>query len=149
MGKSYPLIVTDKASPAFKFDAQQGFILSKAQQARAEDLFIAWYRRQTRARVSALVEAYVQRYHFEVSAIRITNARTRWGSCSGKNALNFTYRLVMAPAEVLEYVIVHELVHTRVKNHSKQFWDAVLAIRPGYKQERAYLKAHGLAFTLD
>ena len=149
LGKPYLLSLTEKTSPAFKFDPKQGFILARSQQTRAKDLFIAWYRRQTRSKVSALVESYIQRYHFEVTAIRITSARTRWGSCSGKNALNFTYRLVMAPAEVLEYVVVHELVHTRVKNHSKQFWDAVSAIRLGYKQERAYLKAHGLAFTLD
>jgi predicted metal-dependent hydrolase len=75
-------------------------------------------------------------------SIRITGARTRWGSCHG-DKLNFTYRLVMAPLEVIDYVVVHELVHIEIKNHSKTFWKRVEKIMPGYKRRRRWLRENG------
>ena len=82
----------------------------------------------------------------KAARIRITGARTRWGSCAGER-LNFTYRLAMAPLEVIDYVIVHELVHIEVKNHSKTFWKRVEKIMPGYKRRRRWLKENG--YSLD
>jgi len=86
---------------------------------------------------------------FQVGSVRITSAKTRWGSCSGKNNLNFTYRLSMAPLSAVEYVVVHELMHTRIKNHSPQFWHAVEAVLPHWKKERVWLRKNGLKLTLD
>lgn len=149
LGKQYPLNVVSKSSSSLKFDEKTGFTLSAADRSEALELFIAWYRKQTRTFVSSLINDYIKRYHFQVNDLRITSARTRWGSCSGKNTISFTYRLIMAPPEVVEYVVVHELVHTQIKNHSAQFWAAVAAIRPGYKKERAHLKTNGLAYTLE
>jgi len=111
-------------------------------------LFIAWYRKQTRKLVSAYIQAYVRSHGFKPGKLRITSARTRWGSCSGRNDLNFSYRLAMARESAVEYVVVHELVHTRVKNHSAAFWKAVTEIYPTWKQERAWLNQYGLQLHL-
>jgi len=73
--------------------------------------------------------------------LRITNARKRWGSCSVKGNLNFTWRLIMAPLQVIDYVVVHELVHIKEKNHSKNFWNHVSSYLPDYKQKRKELKS--------
>jgi predicted metal-dependent hydrolase len=73
-------------------------------------------------------------------AFRLSNARTRWGSCSHKNALNFTWRLVLCPQATVDYVVVHELCHIAVKNHSAAFWQKVNAVLPGYQEQRKWLK---------
>jgi len=75
--------------------------------------------------------------------IRISSARTRWGSCSSRGTLSFTYRLVMAPPDVVDYVVLHELVHTQIHNHSKTFWNKVAKLMPDYKPRLAWLKKNG------
>lgn len=148
LGKQYPLHIVQRQSPKFGFNEKQGFLLSASHQSQAEQLFIAWYRKQTRKLVSAYIQAYVRSHGFKPGELRITSARTRWGSCSGRNDLNFSYRLAMARESAVEYVVVHELVHTRVKNHSTAFWKAVTEIYPTWKQERAWLNQYGLQLHL-
>lgn len=75
--------------------------------------------------------------------ITIRSQHSRWGSCSGKGNLNFNCLLVLTPAEVLDYVVVHELCHRKEMNHSKQFWAEVARILPDYKTSRAWLKENG------
>ncbi len=71
--------------------------------------------------------------------------RTRWGSCSGKGNLNFNCLLLLAPPEVLDYVVVHELCHRKEMNHSKAFWELVAKVCPDYKAHRKWLKEYGAA----
>jgi hypothetical protein len=80
---------------------------------------------------------------FRYATIRITSAKTRWGSCGSSGSLNFPWRLVMAPLDVIDYVIVHELVHLRIRNHSKRYWEAVKRIMPDYKARLDWLKQNG------
>ena len=79
--------------------------------------------------------------HYEKITIR--NQKTRWGICSQTGTLSFNYRLMMAPPEVIDYVIVHELCHLTSMNHSKAFWNKVAGILPDYIQRKQWLKAHG------
>ena len=75
--------------------------------------------------------------------IEIRDQRTRWGSCSPKGTLSFNWRLALAPLEVLDYVVVHELCHLREPNHSPRFWRLVTERRPGWREQRAWLREHG------
>jgi predicted metal-dependent hydrolase len=75
--------------------------------------------------------------------IRIGAQRTLWGSCSPRGTVSFNWRLVLAPFEVLDYVVVHELCHLRVLNHSPQFWRLVDRHRPGWHEQRDWLRRHG------
>lgn len=75
--------------------------------------------------------------------IAVRNQKTRWGSCSSKGNINFNWRLLMAPTEVLEYVVVHELCHLVYMNHSGVFWDLVEKLLPNYKECRGWLKENG------
>ncbi len=75
--------------------------------------------------------------------ISIRCQRTRWGSCSSKGNLNFNYLLMLAPPEVLDYVVVHELCHRKELNHSAQFWSEVARVMPGYDACRKWLKNNG------
>ena len=75
--------------------------------------------------------------------ITIRNQRTRWGRCSGQGNLNFNCLLMLAPPEVLDYVVVHELCHRKELNHSPRFWAEVARVLPDYKARQAWLKEHG------
>ncbi len=75
--------------------------------------------------------------------ISIREQRTRWGSCSSKGNLNFNWRLILAPEEVLDYVVVHELAHRREMNHSKAFYAIVESVLPDYRSARRWLREHG------
>jgi len=72
--------------------------------------------------------------------VRVTGAMTRWGSCSSKGSLNFSWRLMLADDDVIDYVVVHELAHLREMNHSRRFWAIVAQVLPDYKTRQQKLK---------
>ena len=101
-----------------------------------------WYYEKARERFKERVDYYVHEVP-EVQTpnqIRIKDQKTRWGSCSSKRNLNFNYRIVMAPDEVLDYIVVHELSHIKFMNHSKEFWKEVARILPNYQNLRLWLR---------
>jgi predicted metal-dependent hydrolase len=102
-----------------------------------------WYRREARRRIGAVVAAEAARLGLEYGSIAIRDQRTRWGSCSSSGTLSFSWRLVLPPAEVLAYVVVHELCHLRQANHSKAFWRLVEAARPDWLEHVRWLREHG------
>lgn len=76
----------------------------------------------------------------DVSNVKVNSAGTRWGSCSGKNSINFSWRLIAAEPQCIEYVIIHELCHTKEHNHSAKFWAEVNTHMPDYKIYKKSLK---------
>ena len=75
--------------------------------------------------------------------ITVRDQKTRWGSCSQTGNLNFNFKLILAPSEVLDYVVVHELCHRRQMNHSAQFWQEVAQVLPDYRKRKAWLTENG------
>ena len=110
---------------------------------RAQALFTAWYRRQARQVLEERVARLAEQCGLSYCQVKITSAHTRWGSCSGRSTLSFPWRLVMAPLAVIDYVVVHELVHTVIKGHGPDFWGRVQALMPGYRQHIQWLKENG------
>ena len=100
-------------------------------------------RRAAREVVTMLVEDESLWLCVEPRRIEIRDQRTRWGSCSSRGTLSFNWRLVLAPFDVLDYVVVHELCHLRVADHSKRFWELVESRRPGWREQRDWLREHG------
>ncbi|WP_261306219.1 M48 family metallopeptidase [Paenibacillus andongensis] len=80
--------------------------------------------------------------------IEVDESKTKWGSCSSDKKITFNYRLAMAPIEVIDYVIIHELCHLLHMNHDRSFWRRVGSIMPDYKEKEAYLARYGHAMTL-
>lgn len=79
----------------------------------------------------------------KVKQVRIKNNKSNWGSCSSNGNINLSVRLLFAPEDVQDYVIVHELAHLRELNHTKRFWNIVEGIMPDYKQKERWLREHG------
>lgn len=98
-------------------------------------------RRAAREYLPGRVEELARGWGFSPAGVSVTGARTRWGSCSGKNRLNFSFRLCYAPLEAVDYVILHELAHTREHNHSPRFWRLVEERMPGYRRAEEQLRA--------
>ncbi|NOY98925.1 MAG: M48 family metallopeptidase [Chloroflexi bacterium] len=144
LGESYSLQLVNAESPVL--DLNGSFQLARSALGRAEQVFERWYRRQARQVFTGRVGFYAGKYGFDYARVRISSARTRWGSCSPKGSLNFTWRLVMAPPEIVDYVVVHELSHLREHNHSKAFWTQVEAILPDYRARRKWLRENGGLF---
>lgn len=109
------------------------------EQATKDDL-AAWMKREAKAVLAKRVEFFAKKMGVCYSSIKITGAKTRWGSCSAKNNLNFAWRLIMCPLEVIDYIVVHELSHVAHKNHGPDFWASVQTVLPDYKKRRAWLK---------
>jgi len=142
LGKAYPLqLVNGQKSP---LRLEEGtFKLARSTVKNAARVFERWYRTEALHILKERVEWYAGQYGFEYKKIGITSARTRWGSCSASGSLNFSWRLILTPPEVVDYVVVHELAHTQIHNHSRTFWKKVRSIMPEYDQHRKWLRKNG------
>jgi predicted metal-dependent hydrolase len=147
LGKEFPLTIVAPHRPALTFSGNK-FHLANSSLPKARQVFIRWYKAQALMVVSERVAFHANQNQFTWRKIRISSARTRWGSCSANGTLSFTWRLVLAPPEVIDYVIVHELVHTQIRDHSQKFWRRVAEIIPEYKRHVSWLKKNGRFLTL-
>jgi hypothetical protein len=100
-------------------------------------------RRAVRELVGMLIEEEAPELGVTPARIQIRDQRSRWGSCSTRGTLSFNWRLVLAPLDVLDYVVVHELCHLREPNHSRRFWKLVETRRPEWRVQRDWLHEHG------
>ncbi|WP_027399201.1 M48 family metallopeptidase [Anaerovorax odorimutans] len=98
------------------------------------------YKNKAESYLRTRCEYYSMRMGVNYNRIRVNKAKSRWGSCSEKGNINFTYRLIFAPKEVIDYIVVHELAHLKEMNHSKRFWHVVNEIMPDYKERCKVLK---------
>ncbi len=110
---------------------------------RAGDISELDARRAARELVTMIADEEAEALGVAYSRIAVRDQRTRWGSCSPKGTLSFNWRLVLAPFDVLDYVVVHEVCHLREPNHSAGFWRLVAERRPGWREQRLWLREHG------
>lgn len=101
---------------------------------------IAAYKKQAKALLPVLTEKYADIMGVEYGTVKITSAQKRFGSCSGKNNICYSYILMQYPIEAIEYVVVHELAHTVHHDHSRAFYDLIAKYLPDYKQREKLLK---------
>ena len=141
LGQSYSLHLAEDLPKAVVLD--RSLMISKMVLGNAKDHLECWYKTQALEYITQRVGYFAQAFGLKYRSIRINDATTRWGSCGYKDTLNFTWRLIMAPASVVDYVIIHELMHLKQKNHSRKFWAEVARIMPDYKQEELWLKKNG------
>ncbi len=144
LGEWYPLEIHDSSHKEPPLTLSFGtFILNKDHIEEARGLLMQWYKREAKEKIVGRVDYYSGRLHLFPKGIRITNARSRWGSCSRDNRLSFSWRIIMASLAAVDYILIHELVHIREKNHSKKFWATLESILPDYRKHRLWLKENG------
>jgi hypothetical protein len=102
-----------------------------------------WLKARARSRLSALADSYAGKLGRRHTGIGVRDTRSRWGSCSSRGRLSFSWRLAMAPQEVQAYVAAHEVAHLAEMNHSARYWAALAGLMPDYEAPRAWLKDNG------
>lgn len=109
------------------------------------------YRRKAREEFESRAEVFTEEMEIEYDKIEIRNQRTKWGSCSTTGTLGLNWRLMMAPVEIMEYILIHELAHLRESNHSDKFWSLVAEYDPDYREHAQWLDKNSakLIFTTD
>jgi predicted metal-dependent hydrolase len=149
LGVAYPVLIdgSNRNGERLHFDGRR-FILSPAAVATGKEALRAWYWQEAASLLPDRVRDYEKIMACHARAVRISAARSRWGSCSADNRLAFSWRLIMAPRAVIDYVVVHELAHVREKNHSPRFWSFVGEICPDYKDRRRWLRSTGAGLLL-
>jgi predicted metal-dependent hydrolase len=107
-----------------------------------------WYRRQARTEVAERLDDATARAGTDYTSLSIRGQRTRWASCSSRGAMSFNWRLLLAPAEILDYVVEHEVAHLEVLGHSRRFWALVGRRCPDYRRYERWLRRYGSTLRL-
>jgi len=138
LGRPYPLSFTDDGSR--EIVRSDRLCVPRTFQPDIRHAIRCWYVEEAKKEIHARCMYFSMMTGYAPASLRITDARTRWGSCTYKGGLNFSWRLVQAPLSIVDYVIVHELVHLRQHDHSKRFWEKVEALMPDYRERREWLR---------
>jgi hypothetical protein len=150
LGESFPL------ETFFEKNERKGlvfwgnrFYLNTADAAKTGmSYFVSWYKKKAKQHLRQRVDFFGRELNLKAKSVKITSAEKRWGSCSAEDNLSFSFRLMMAPPDIINYVIVHELMHIKEKNHSATFWKLIEASMPEYKTHRRWLKDNHHKFIL-
>ena len=142
LGSLYPLKIDNNSIEPISFNGQM-FTITNVNRERISLSLKSWYKKRFIEVALPRLSYFSDKHNLKVNQVRVKEQKTLWGSCSSKNNINLNYLLIMAPMKVIDYVIVHELVHTIHKNHSAKFWQKVETIMPKYKETRYWLKDNG------
>jgi len=152
-GRNYPLIIEETSrSPLHTMFIGSRIITyvpiglsQEKQSALAKSSIEKWYRGQAEKLLPEQVDFYSKLLDIPYIKLKIKNQKSRWGSCSNKGNINLNWRIIMAPNQVAAYVIIHELIHLKHMNHSKEFWECVEQCLPDYSKCKKWLKENGNA----
>jgi hypothetical protein len=138
LGKSFKLKISRKLNDQLHIEDDH-FILG-ANVLDRRKAFLEWYKNAAFLKLSERTAIIARNSELKYSAIKITSAQKRWGSCSRDGGINYTWRLVMAPIPIIDYVVLHELAHTVARNHSSRFWNIVKKNMPDYPIRQKWLR---------
>ena len=144
LGKPCEIVVDE--GKRVRFDAEEYKLYLPKE--NAKERLLKWLKENAKRILSSLTESKAREMGTAYRSVSVTSAKTRWGSCSYHNALHYSFRVLYAPREVIEYIVVHELAHTKHKDHSKAFWDFVQAFVPDWREKRKWLKTHGVLMEI-
>lgn len=135
--------VTEPGRVQVRLDGEAGALLCAAPPDRLPQAVLAWYQRTARPLLAERLAFHCRRLDRPVPPLRLSNARTRWGSLSPKGVVSLNWRLIKAGWEEIDYVICHELAHFRHRNHSAAFWREVETLYPAWETARRRLRENG------
>jgi predicted metal-dependent hydrolase len=133
-GKSYAVLRMDTAEIVI----EGSFLV--VPETMTLDSFAAWMKEQGNSVVRERVDYYANLMGVKYTSVKMSEAKRRWGSCGAGDTLNFSWRLVMCPQSVIDYVVIHELSHITYKDHSSKFWTRVATVMPSYREAQDWLR---------
>ncbi len=152
LGRNYSLFIIDnKSIKEIKVKLFRGkFIVTTftRNEEKIKNALENWYREKTLKKVKERVAYYKPFFNEEVKEIKVKEQKKRWASCRANNELLFNWRCSMAPSNILDYIVVHEMCHMKYKNHSKEFWQSLYIILPDYEFRREWLRDNGIKLDL-
>jgi len=146
LGQRYSLVLSDIKNIAIDASALQ---FPHKYLSRARIKMTQWYKREALRILHEKGQYYAPIIGVQYKNLSVGSARSRWGSCSNRGDLRFAWHLVMAPHEVIDYVVVHELAHIREHNHSSRFWSIVASIVPNFQNQKLWLQENGHLLRID
>ena len=152
LGRSYRLRLIAPAPPDPTLPAlrlhQGRFLLQETARARARAHFIAWYTEHGCPWLARRVALFAERISVAPRSLALRPLGYRWGSCTADGRLNFHWRTILLPPRIIEYVVVHELVHLRAGRHDQEFWTCLARALPDFDARKRWLAAHGASYDL-
>ena len=142
LGSLYPIKIKTDQSKKLIFNGEE-FLVCSSDQELIQSSLKKWYKKKFREVAIPRLTYFADKYNLSVNQVRIKEQKTLWGSCSSRNNINLNYLLIMAPMNVIDYVIIHELAHTIHRNHSSHFWKTVESMMPNFKEAKTWLKDYG------
>ena len=144
LGEKHRITLTSGEYIRFEPDKKEIFVPEK----NAKERLVKWLKENAKRIFTEWTFRRAKEMQTQVCEVAISSARSKWGSCSFDNKIRYSFRLLYAPKEVIDYVIVHELAHTKHKNHSPAFWREVQKWDQGYKQKRKWLKDRAILMQI-
>ena len=149
LGKNYRLKIVDNSAISGRVRLHRGYFeISKNDIPKATSLFQQFYKAKLEEKLPGLLGTYQKRLDLFAARIKVMELQNRWASCSLRGTLSFHWKCAMAPIDVLNYIVVHELIHLRYPNHSPAFWDEVDRAMPHYKTRDEWLRLNGAGMDL-
>ncbi len=148
LGRNYRLKIVngDQEKPLILKNGY--FLLRKKDKIKANQMFKEFYKEKGYPKIVDRVERYKKRIDVNPKQIRIMELKNRWASCSEKGNLNFHWKCIMAPVDVLSYIVAHELAHLVHKNHTKAFWNEIDKVVPDFQRHIEWLRLNGAAMDI-
>jgi predicted metal-dependent hydrolase len=142
LGQKLRIEVRSGESATVELDDETLAVIVLHGQDKLQSTLEKWFRAEARKKICQIVDERCVTMGLSYNRIMLKSQKTLWGSCSRKHNLNFNWRLIMAPEPVIDYVVIHELAHLKVMNHSKQFWNVVEKYCPDWSENRKWLRIH-------
>jgi predicted metal-dependent hydrolase len=150
LGRSYRLLLVDPGDavlPPLRF-YQGRFMLRRDERERGHAHFVQWYTAHSRPWLKRAVQRYADRIGAQPNGLEVRDLGYRWASCSQDGQLNFHWRIACLPPRLIEYLVVHELVHLREPHHTDEFWQRIERILPDYAGRKRWLAENGADYVL-
>lgn len=142
LGQHFELTLVDDVRAEVQQTGKQ-FRIGRADAKKGDDLLRRWYLAKAKEELQPRIASIAVGMGVSYSRIWVRDLKYRWGSCSPGGTLSFNWRIIQAPMVVIDYLIVHELAHLLVANHSDDFWNIVAVHSPGWKKAKVWLQRHG------
>lgn len=147
LGRNYRLNLVEHQSESLLL--KNGYFnLQKNKLDDAVKVFTEFYKKKGQIKIKERLDLFQKRFHKKPKGIKILDLQNRWASWTPNGNLNFHWKCMMAPVSVLDYIVVHELIHLKHPNHSKDFWDELEKLMPVYQENKKWLEQHGVKMDL-